>query len=128
MPPSEETPEVENRGGLQRAIGWFFVGGGVVGLGAAAYFGVQWANDHNQQLNHCSKGCDGTGIAARASARKDANLAEATAGAGGAALLVGTVLVLTAPGPRLVVNNTATIEVTPTAGVGGGGLLVHGTW
>jgi serine/threonine-protein kinase len=129
MPPSEEEAVLQNRGAAQRALGWFFVGGGAVGLGAGAYYGLKWLDDHQQSLNHCRGGpCDSIGIASRNLARKEAHDAEAAGGIGAAAIVIGLVLVLSAPSPRVVANNTAKIEVAPAAGPAGGGISVHGTW
>jgi hypothetical protein len=128
MPGSESGTSLEDHGGFLRSLGWFFMGAGVVGLGAATYFGFQWTDDHNRSVAHCNPTCDATGSAAQSDAHRDANLVEAAAGAGGAALLLGTVIVLAAPGPRLVVNNAARIEVAPVAGAERAGVVVRGAW
>jgi serine/threonine-protein kinase len=128
LPPSEPTTALEDHGGFLRAIGWFFVGAGAVGLGAATYFGLQWTDDHNRSLAHCSGTCDAVGSAARDDAKRDANLVEAAAGAGGIALLVGTMIVVAAPGPRIVVNNAARVEVAPVVGSTRGGVVLSGVW
>ncbi len=103
MPQAE--PILEDHGGFQRAAGWLFVGAAVVGLGVGGYFGLQWLDDNSVSQAHCHGTCDTVGAAAQEDARHDAKSGEMAAGAGAAALLVGTLLVLTAPGPRLVVNN-----------------------
>jgi serine/threonine-protein kinase len=128
MPPGQEEVVLQNRGGVQRAFGWFLIGGGAVSLGAATYFGSQWLEDHNKYRSHChGTQCDSVGLAARNSARNESHDLETAAGLGGAALLVGTVIVLSAPRPRLVVNNAASIEVAPMAG-STKGIAVSGTW
>lgn len=129
MPPSEDGPTLEDHGVFQRGLGWFLVGAGTVGLGAAAYFGFTWNDNHNRQLSHCpGNGCDAVGIAAQDAMRKDTKDAEAAAAVGGGTLLIGTLVVLTAPGPRLVVNNAATLEVAPMAAASRGGIVVRGLW
>src|SRR5580704_12506271 len=67
MPASPgETPIVENRGGVPRAFGWFFVGAGVVGLASGAYFGSQWLDYRNQSAPHCAgDACDPAGLQLR---------------------------------------------------------------
>jgi hypothetical protein len=120
---------IQNRGSVQRAIGWFFVGGGAVGIGAGAYYGLKWLDEHQKALDHCRVGpCDSIGLAARTEARKESRDAETAAGIGAGALLVGMVIIVSAPSPRVVVNNTATIEVAPMAGPAQRGITVHGTW
>jgi hypothetical protein len=129
MPQAE--PVLEDHGGFQRAMGWLFVGAGVVGLGVGAYYGMQWVDDNNVSRAHCHGTCDAIGGPAQDNARHDAKSAETAAGAGGATLILGAVLALTAPGPRLVVNNAASIEVSPappTPGGNRGGVVVRGFW
>jgi serine/threonine-protein kinase len=123
-------PLLEDHGGFQRALGWLFVGASVVGLGVGAYFGMQWLDDNSVSQSRCHSACDAVGASAQNDARRDAKSGETAAGAGGAALLAGTLLVLTAPGPRLIVNN-ASIDVAPippTAGASRGGVVVRGFW
>jgi hypothetical protein len=131
MPPRYEgAPPVENRGVAQRAIGWFFVGGGVVGIAASAYFGARWVDDRNSQLPHCPDNhCDPVGVNLRNDARQQATTAAITLGAGAASLVLGTVLVVTAPGPRAVAKNGgASVEITPMAALTQAGLAVRGAW
>jgi hypothetical protein len=123
-------PLLEDHGGFQRGLGWLFVGAAAVGLGVGAYFGMQWLDENSLSQSHCHAACDPMGAAAQSDARRDAKSGETAAGAGGAALLVGTLLVLTAPGPRLILNN-ASIDVAPippTGGAGRGGVVVRGFW
>jgi serine/threonine-protein kinase len=123
-----ENPVLENRGGFQRAAGWLFVGAGIVGLGAGAYFWIQWADDSQVADRHCHGGsCDAVGQSSRDDERTQTARAEASAGIGAAALLVGTILVATAPGPRLVVKTDARVHVAPLLGASQG-LALYGSW
>jgi hypothetical protein len=117
MPTNPETPVIESRGGFQRALGWLFVGAGFVSLGASGYFGAHWLQERDS--NDASTQKD-------ASTQRDT--AEAALGIAGAALFVGTVLVTTAPGPRVVVRHDARIDVVPVVSAGQGGLVVRGGW
>jgi serine/threonine-protein kinase len=129
MPPSEEEATLENPGATQRALGWFFVGGGVVGLAASTYFGAKWIDDRNSQAPHCPRAqCDPTGIVYRDDARRQAATAEVTLAGGAASLVIGTILVVTAPSPRLVLKNFASIEVAPIAAPTQAGVAVRGAW
>lgn len=128
-PRAAEAPVLENRGGFQRAVGWFFVGAGVVGLAAGAYFGVHWLDDAQATASHCpGNACDAYGATRRDDARTQAQDAEATAGAGAAAIFLGAILVATAPSPRVVMKDIAGVQLVPIAGPGQGGLEIHGTW
>jgi serine/threonine-protein kinase len=130
MPPSApEEPVLENRGGFQRGVGWFFVGAGVVGLAAGAYFGVHWLDDEQAAVPHCvGDACDAYGLTRRDDAHTQARYTVITAGAGAGALLLGAILVGTAPSPRIVMKDVAGLQLVPIAGPGQGGLGIHGTW
>jgi hypothetical protein len=128
--PSEvaDVPVVQNRGGAQRAIGWFFVGAGVAGLASGAYFAARWLDEHNSASDHCTGDiCDSVGANLRSDARTHSSYAEVAAAAAGGSLLLGTVLVATAPRPRIVVG-AAKLEIAPMAGPRGGGLQIGGAW
>lgn len=130
MPPAVvEAPRYESRGGVQRAVGWFFMGAGVVGLAGAGYFTVQWLNDHDEADLHCAgQNCDPTGAQYRSDARSEETAAIASAGAGAGAIVLGAVLIATAPGPRLA-TRTASIRVEPVVTPHGTrGLELLGTW
>jgi serine/threonine-protein kinase len=127
--PASEQPVLQNRGGAQRAVGWIMVGAGLVGVGVGAYFGARWMGDHETAGLHCPGGaCDSIGIASNDDADKQARYVLASAGGGLASLIIGTVLVATAPSPRLVPPNTARLEVTPIVGRGASGLALSASW
>ncbi|HTQ45999.1 MAG TPA: hypothetical protein VMI75_24755 [Polyangiaceae bacterium] len=127
--PTSEQPVLQNRGGAQRAGGWILVGAGLVGVGVGAYFAARWMGDHETAGLHCPGGaCDSIGIASNDDADKQARYVLASAGGGLAALIIGTVLVATAPSPRLVPANTARLEVTPIVGRGASGLVLNASW
>jgi hypothetical protein len=127
--PASEQPVLQNRGGAQRAVGWILVGAGLVGVGVGAYFGARWMGDHETAGLHCPGGaCDSIGIASNDDADKQARYVLASAGGGLASLIIGTVLVATAPSPRLVPANTARLEVTPIVGRGASGLALSASW
>ncbi len=113
-----EEPIVENRGGVQRAVGWFFAGAGVVGLGAGGYFGGKWISDRDRSDSHCGGGsCDATGTQLRSDARTMGTDAIVSASAGAGAVLLGVALVVTAPRSQVVDPPRASaIRVVPRAG------------
>jgi hypothetical protein len=126
---SSETPVVENRGGTQRAFGWFFVGAGVVGLASGAYFGSQWLDYRNQSDPHCAgDSCDAAGRQLRSNSTTQGRAAIIAGGSGAAALIVGALLVATAPGPRIVSTPAARVQVVPIVEAHRGGLGLQGVW
>jgi hypothetical protein len=125
-----EVPHLENRGSGQRAVGWLFLGAGIAGVATAAYFSVVWIDKRNDANLHCvGQFCDPAGLQFR-SDENDARVATiASASAGVGAMLLGAVLLGTAPGPRLVMRTASSLRVEPLVNPRGpNGLAVLGTW
>jgi hypothetical protein len=114
MPPgaTAETPiVVQNRGGAQRAIGWFLVGAGVAGLAIGAYFTTQWADKRSDADAHCvGDVCDPTGTQLRHDATGQGRGAIIAGGSGLVAILLGGALVATAPSPRLIATPSGRLD------------------
>jgi serine/threonine-protein kinase len=129
MPPDVgEIPVLENRGSAQRAIGWLFVGAGVAGLATGVYFGAKWLDERGSSDPHCiGNTCDPVGMSLRSDARTQARYAEVALGVSGGSLLIGTVLVATAPRPRIVISG-AKLEIEPMVSPKAGGLRIGGAW
>ena len=125
---SAEEPILDNHGGAQRAVGWFFVGAGVVGLAAGGYFGAEWFGDHEKANLHCGGGCDATGVRLRDDARTKGVDAIVSASAGAGALLVGVALVASAPRSRIVESRAPQARVVPRVGPTQLGLDVVGAF
>lgn len=143
MPPdSIQQPVVQDRGGVQRGFGWVFVGAGVAGLAAGAYFGAKWLEDRSSSTAHCdSNVCDATGLSMRDDARTEGRYAGVLLAAGGGALLVGAILAATAPSSRVVVDTAkasdpaatrepakASLRLAPMLSPYGAGLGVSSAW
>ena len=104
MPPSVgEEPERANRGGAQRAIGWALVGASVAAVATGAYFGAQWLEERNPSSPQ---------------ARDEANTSAILFGSSAASLVIGTLLLATAPSsPPAATTKAAHVEVVPLLGV-----------
>jgi hypothetical protein len=127
--PASEQPVLQNRGSAQRAAGWVLVGAGLVGMGVGSYFGVRWIQDRETANLHCPNGaCDSVGIANNDDADQQVRYLLAGGGGGLASLIIGTVLVASAPSPRVVPASVARISVTPMVGPGASGLALHASW
>lgn len=120
MPPSYEMPVLDDRGGGQRAIGWFFIGAGVAAVGASSYFWVRWVDDRNAPISSTQ----------HADATNQSRIGEAVAGGGAAAIVLGAIVAATAPSPRLVMRpeSSARVRLSPWLGAGRGGFIVGGTF
>jgi hypothetical protein len=125
---SAEEPILDNHGGAQRAVGWFFAGAGVVGLAAGGYFGARWFDDHEKANLHCGGGCDAAGLRLRDDARTMGVDAIVSAGAGAGGVLVGVVLVASAPRSRIVESRAPQARVVPRVGPTQLGLDVVGAF
>jgi len=126
---TSETPMLDNHGGVQRAVGWFFVGAGVAGLGAGGYFTSQWLDLRSQSNPHCvGDACDATGTQLRSNSTTQGRAALIAGGSGAAALIVGSLLVATAPAPRLISTPAARLQVVPIVDAHRGGLDLQGVW
>jgi hypothetical protein len=125
-----ETPVIENPGGVQRAIGWFFVGAGVVGLASGGYFTSQWLSYRDQSDPLCPGGsCTPSGAQLRSNSTSQGRAAIIAGGGGALSLIIGAALVAMAPGPRVVPSPTAArLEVVPIVDAHRGGLGLQGVW
>jgi hypothetical protein len=127
--PAETPVVVENRGGVQRGIGWLLVGAGAVAIGSATYFTTQWLSYRHQADPHCAGNlCDPVGAQLRSNGATQGHAGIIAGGGGAVALIVGTVLVLTAPGPRVVSTPAARVEVVPILDAHRAGLGLSGAW
>ncbi|MEO7110967.1 MAG: tetratricopeptide repeat protein [Polyangiaceae bacterium] len=112
----------------QRTLGIAVIGLGVAGLATGSIFGVIAKSKNDDALaNHCGGGslCDAQGLTLTNEARSSATIATISFSAGGAALLSGVVLLLTAPKSSL---SRAAVRVAPSLSARSAGLSLGGTW
>ncbi len=120
-------PVVESQGSAQRPIGWVIASLGLVGVGVGAGFGLSSIGKRNDARAHCNTvGCDSDGVTLRDGAVRDGNIATVTMIAGGATLLGGLLLVLTAPRDAPPRDRAGTLRAVPNMAIGGGGLSLQG--
>ncbi|MFO0588032.1 MAG: hypothetical protein U0441_10855 [Polyangiaceae bacterium] len=121
--------------GTRKIVGIAVAGVGVLGLAAGGVFGgltLAKVGESNQD-NHCVSGsptrCDAIGLALRKDADTLANVSNITLGVGGAALIAGAVIFLTAPSsaPPPPAKSGRSVRVTPSVGALNG-LFVTGTY
>ena len=103
----------------QRTVGIIVAGAGVVGVGVGAVFGGLSMAAKGDADEHCTgKLCDADGVALREDAIQRGTISTIAFAVGGAALIGGVVLVLTAPsGPTKA-----------SVGLGPSGLTARGVW
>ncbi len=129
-PPAEPTPAT---GGGRRTAGWIVGAVGVAGLGVGAVFGVETLVDKGRANQNgctggtgCVPGTQGHSIGEQAWTYSAISTAGFAVGLAGVA--AGTWLLLTSrPSPGAATTAVA-LHVVPTAGPGGNGLVLAGTW
>jgi hypothetical protein len=121
-------PIIEQRGVKQRVAGYVVSGLGIVGLGIGAGFAIDSIQKRNHSKDHCTGDlCNARGVSLRDKAIQSGDVATVAGIAGGAVLLGGIILVLTAPRdePRKEAPPQA-VRVVPHVALNGGGIAIHG--
>jgi len=122
-------PVVESAGSTQRTIGWIVTGVGAVGIGLGAGFGLSSMSKRDESRTHCVvDACDAEGVSLRDDALSRGNIATIATIAGGAAVVGGLILVLTAPKGTEKSERAGKIRAVPSASVGGGGFMLQGAF
>jgi serine/threonine-protein kinase len=118
---------------MQRKVG---VGVGAVGLAGivvGSVFGAMTLSKTGAGNGHCSTGdkpfCDADGLSLLKGATTTANVSNVALAVGGAAVIGGVVLFLTAPADGAPAKaESARLQVLPGVGPGSGGIFVQGVW
>ena len=109
-----------------KTAGLVLGGVGVAGLAVGAVFGLLTGSAASSARPHCpNDACDATGLADVDRAKTDAWVSDVGFVAGGAALVAGVVLIVTARPTRPA---TSGLSLTPIATPGGGGLGARGSF
>jgi serine/threonine-protein kinase len=119
--------------GRQRIAGAAVSGVGAFGLVLGAIFGGVTLAKTASSNGHCQKGavttCDSTGLQIRSDAKGWANASNAAFAVGGAAVIAGGVVLLTAPGARQTDTAARTqVRLNPLVGAAQTGLMIEGAW
>jgi hypothetical protein len=110
----------------QKPFGLVLLGAGVVGMGVGGFFGLSAKTKYNDAFagggcDRATKTCDAPGQAAVDDARSKATLSTILFGAGGGLVVVGAIVLLTAPS-----NKPRALQLAPTTYAGGAGLTLGG--
>lgn len=110
-PPHDDT----DRGAATRVIGYGVAGLGVVGVGVGSIFGLMASATHKDALTHCNadRKCTREGIDLGDKATSQATASTVMFAVGGALVVGGVVLVLTAPKAR---STQVAVTASPTRG------------
>jgi hypothetical protein len=105
------------------------LGAGVVGVGGVvvgSIFGLETLSKHSSALQQCQgNACSPAGLQDVSDGKSAGNVSTVAFAVGGAALVGGVVLWLTAPSRATTVGS---LSVTPLAAPGSGGLVLRGAW
>lgn len=126
-PPSAPLPadRAESTGSTQRVVGLVVGGVGVAGLAIGTVFGLSAKSTHDDAKTHCRTEalCDAQGLALTDDARASGNVSTVAFVAGGALVVGGVVLFVTAPsGSRSATGRHMASRV------GLGSIALEGTW
>ena len=124
IPAAEEEDAAASLWGPQRLASLAVGGAGLVALGAGSYFGVLASAKQKQSNDGLCDGnqCDQAGLDLRTDAIHAANATTALLVVGGAAVTVGVVLFVTAPGSKSQATTALRI------GVGPRGIVMGSAW
>ncbi|MEO7112285.1 MAG: hypothetical protein ABI183_17700, partial [Polyangiaceae bacterium] len=129
-PRSIDEPPPENadssKGSTQRILGLGVAAVGVVGLGVGTVFGIIAKNKHDQVVNTCpnSDCTDQGGVDTNSDSKKAATISTVAFIAGGAFVVGGVVLYLTAP----KADHGTALRITPQIGLESGRLVLEGAF
>jgi hypothetical protein len=100
LPPLPPPPLVDH-GRTRRVSGYILGAAGVVGVGIGAYFGLAARSTWSEAKDKCPSrtSCSDESVQLSTDARKEANVATVAFVAGGAAIVGGTILILTGAPP-----------------------------
>ncbi len=103
---------------------------GVAGIVVGSVFGAMTLSKTGSAKDHCSTEvtppqCDPDGVKLYGDAKTTANVSNVAMAVGGAAVIGGVVLFLTAPSAKV---QSARFKVVPLIGAGSGGIFVQGVW
>ena len=113
----------------QKTVGLVVAGLGVVGLGVGGLFGLDAMSKWDDAKSNCRSGtelCNDKAFSLRDDAKSAATLSTITMGVGGALLVGGLVLFITAP--KGGAPKAGAYQLSPVALSGGGGLSFGGTF
>jgi serine/threonine-protein kinase len=121
------SPGAEPRDGqAQRTVALIVGGLGVVGVGVGTAFGFMAKSTHDDSAPHCNGDyCTDEGSSLRDSAHSKAAVSTVAFSIGGAGLLAGTILWLTAPRAH---ERGAQVSVAPSFSPDGAGLFARGSF
>jgi serine/threonine-protein kinase len=126
--------EPQEGGNSSRRTAGLVVGGvGVAGLIIGGVFGGLTLSKTGDSKAYCSAGspvqCDPTGLQLRSDAKGLAKVSDIALAVGGAAMVAGIILFVTAPSGKAPSTGSALrVQVGPTVGSTAGGLLLRGEW
>ena len=121
----------------QRKVALGVGGVGVAGVVVGAVFGAMTLSKTSATQGHCSKTptetqCDREGLALYSDANTTANVSNIGFAVGGAAVIGGVVLFLTAPSSSPSSSSSSSsrvqVQVLPMVGLGSRGVLLQGVW
>ena len=133
-PPASQVPAKAAQGwSTQRKVGLGVGAAGLAGVVVGSVFGVMTLSKVSATKGHCSTAekprCDAAGFALFNGAGTTAKVSDVTLAVGGAAVIAGAVLFITASSAKSdAQTKAARVVVLPTVGAGATGVVLQGAW
>jgi hypothetical protein len=127
-PPPEPAPPAAPHGSAQRSVGLLIEAAGWAGLIVGTTFGAIARSDNDDAKKNClvDSACTPQGVASTTSAQHAATASTVAFIAGGALVVAGLVVYLTAP-PNAS-RPASRLGLSPMVGAGTGGIALNGGW
>ena len=125
-------PQADRGGGeTQRTLAWIAGGVGLVGIGTGVFFGLRARSKEIDADSHCRPDdpsqCDSQGVKLLDEGRDAATISNVGFGVGGALLVTGAILYLTAS-PDEPTATASAWSLGPIVGQDGGGMTMRGSF
>jgi hypothetical protein len=121
----EAYPESSTGGTVQRVFGYMFAGAGLIGSGVGVAFLVDGQSKHDDALSQYAQNQKVLAQQTESESSKEKTKGYIVIGAGGAVMLTGAILLISAPSGH---SGNALMNLSPWVGTSSAGATVRGTW
>ncbi len=125
LPRREQYLESSSAGTVQRVFGYVIAGAGLIGTGVGVAFAVDGQSKHDDALEQDLQGQKAQAQQTESDSSKEKTKGYVVIGAGGAVMLTGAILLISAPTGHY---GNARLNVSPWVGTSVAGGSIGGTW
>ena len=124
-PTNNGNSNASSSGGVQRVFGYVFAAAGLVGGGVGVAFAVDGQSKHDKALTQWANGDHPTARVTEDDANKEKTKGYVVLGVGGAAMLTGAILLISAPSGN---SGSARTQFSPWIAANAAGASFEGSW